>query len=209
MLKLWQNLIKNWMVLEMFQYEGFFGKIMLYLMGLVSGKFSPKMKLENDTEREYFAKRAELEDEIIQSGVNWFSYFEQSELSFPSEIDIKFTPTLSNQDLLTMLHVMILGLRGFVDSYEEKNPKCAMLHRYYLLLKKEIVLRPNLSFMPSEDGFLYYLESRTERKEQSDKLKDARKSGSMCIFCESENIRSNGNMWSCLDCGKSFRKESN
>jgi hypothetical protein len=103
---------------------------------------------------------------------------------------------------------MILGLKGYVDSYSEKNENCEILHEYYLLLKMEIKMRPNLSFMPSGDGFIDYLESRTERREQSDKLKDARKSGSMCIFCESENLRSNGNMWKCLDCGKNFRKRS-
>jgi hypothetical protein len=192
----------------MWQFKGFFGEIGLYLMGQVNRKFSDKMKLENDTERAYFAKRAEIEDLIIQKEVNWQSYFETMDfLDFPTQEDIDFIKTLSNQDLLTMLHVMILGLKGYVDSYEEKSENCEILHEYYLLLKMEIKLRPNLSFMPKSDAFQDYLESRTERKEQSDKLKEARIKGNLCIFCESENVRSNGNMWHCLDCDKNFRKK--
>ena len=114
--------------------------------------------------------------------------------------------TLSNEDLMEMLVIMGQGLKGYIDAYEEKSLHCEMLHAYYLMLKKEIALRPNLSFMPSQDGFIDYLESRTERKELIDKKLNARIKGNLCIFCEGSNIRSNGSMWKCLDCGKNFRK---
>jgi len=194
----------------MWQFKGFFGEIGLYLMGLVNGKISDKMRLEHDTLRAYSQKYTEIEKDLIQNGVNWFSFFETCEfLSDPTEEDKEFVKTLSNDDLMEMLVIMGQALKGYVDAYEENNVNCEMLHEYYLMLKEEISLRPNLSFMPSGDGFIDYLESRTERKEIIDKKQKARIKGNICIFCESPNIRSNGNMWKCVSCGKSFRKQSN
>ncbi len=195
---------------KMWQFIGFFGELGLYLLGLVNAKFSDKMKLEYPTQSAYFQKRAEIEKELILNGVNWYSYFENCEfLKEPTREDAEFVKTLSNGDLLDMLVVVGKGLRGFVDAYEEEDVHCEMLHDFYLLLKREIKLRPNLNYIPTGDGFLDYLESREARKEIENKKLNARIKGNLCIFCESENVRSNGNMWKCLDCNRQFRKSKN
>lgn len=160
---------------KMWQFIGFFGELGLYLLGLVNAKFSDKMKLEYPTQSAYFQKRAEIEKELILNGVNWYSYFENCEfLKEPTREDAEFVKTLSNGDLLDMLVVVGKGLRGFVDAYEEEDVHCEMLHDFYLLLKREIKLRPNLNYIPTGDGFLDYLESREARKEIENKKLNAR-----------------------------------
>jgi len=192
----------------MWQFIGFFGEIALYLLGQVNAKISDKMKLEYPTLHAYAHKRCEIETDLIKNGINWHSFFETCEfMRKPTKEDKDFIKTLSNQDLLDMLIIMNLALRGYVDSYEEKSENCQILHEFYLLLKEEIALRPNLSFMPLGDGFVDYLESREDRKKLRDKKQNARKKGNLCIFCEGSNLRSNGNNWQCLDCGKYFRKK--
>jgi hypothetical protein len=193
----------------MIEFRGFFGEIAEYLCGLTNSKISDKMKLEYPTERAYFKKRAEIENELILRGINWQNTFESMDLRFPTEEDKAVVKTLSNQELMDFTIIMNLALRGYVDSFEEENEKCKILHEFYLLLKFEIELRPNLSFFPKGDGFLDYLESRDSRNKLRDKKLNARIEGTMCLFCEGTNIRSNGNMWHCLDCGKNFRKSKN
>jgi len=191
----------------MWQFLGFFGEIGQYLVEMVTGKFSDKMRLENPTVKMYVHKRSEIERDLIRNGINWHSFFESCDfMRLPTEEDKEFVKTLSNGDLLDMLHIMILALKGYIDAFEETSLNCEILHEFYLLLKKEIELRPNLSFMPKGDGFLDYLESREERKDLLDRKQNARYTGEMCIFCESTNIRSNGSMWVCVDCHRSFRK---
>jgi hypothetical protein len=193
----------------MWQYIGFFGEIGLYLMGLVNGKISDKMKLEYATVRAYSQKKTEIEKDLIKNGVNWYSFFETCDfIKKPSQEDLEFIKTLSNQDLLDMLIILGLAMKGYIDAYEDKNSNCLLIHEFYLLLKKEIELRPNRSFMPKGDGFVDYLESRKERKELIDRKQNVRIKGNFCIFCEGSNIRSNGNMWKCLDCERQFRKSS-
>jgi hypothetical protein len=194
----------------MWQFVGFFGKLGLYLIERANAQISWKMRLEYDKLDAYAEKRSEIETEIITSHVDWFHYFETCGfLAFPTEEDIEFTETLSNDDILTMLLVIINGLKGYIDRFEEDSPNCQKLYGFYKLLKEEIAQRPNLSYMPHGDGFKDYLSSREERRKIRDKKQSARIKGNICIFCESTNIRSNGNMWKCLSCGKSFRKQSN
>jgi hypothetical protein len=190
----------------MIKFEGFFGEIAEYLCGLTNSKISDKMKLEYPTERAYFKKRAEIEKELILRGINWQNTFESMDLRFPTEEDKAVVKTLSNQELMDFTVIMNLALRGFVDSFEEENEKCKILHEFYLLLKSEIALRPNLSFFPLGDGFEDYLSSREDRTKLENKKENARLTGEMCIHCESRNVRSNGNMFTCIDCHRSFRK---
>jgi len=137
----------------MWQFLGFFGEIGQYLVEMVTGKFSDKMRLENPTVKMYVHKRSEIERDLIRNGINWHSFFESCDfMRLPTEEDKEFVKTLSNGDLLDMLHIMILALKGYIDAFEETSLNCEILHEFYLLLKKEIELRPNLSFMPKGDG---------------------------------------------------------
>jgi hypothetical protein len=198
-------------VLKMWwEFKGFFGKLGQYLLECVMSQISSKMRLEYSNVKAYAKKRAEIEEKVILKDVNWLHYFETDcdFLGFPTQEDREYIKTLYGSDLLNMLQIMIQALKGYVDRFEEKNPKCEMLHEYYLLLKEEIKLRPNLPYLKG-DGFLDYLQSRKARSKIKEKLENARLTGDLCIHCEGDNLRSNGNNWYCLDCGKYFRKKEN
>lgn len=192
----------------MLEFKGFFGEIGEYLLEMVTGKISDKMKLECGTVKAYAHKRSEIERDLIRSGINWHTFFESCDfMRMPTEEDKEFIATLNNQDLMDMLYIMISAQKRYIDAFEETSLNCQILHAFYLLLKSEMELRPNLAFMPKGDGFLDYLESREDRLKRIDAKQKARIEGNLCIFCESTNIRSNGNNWQCLDCGKYFRKK--
>jgi hypothetical protein len=193
----------------MWQFKGFFGKIGLYLLQRMNAQISSKMKLQYNTIDLYAQKRNEIETKVIMKDVDWFHYFERDcdYLDYPSQEDREFIKTLYGNDLDSMILIMIEALKGYVDNFEEENPKCKMLHKHYLLLKKEMKLRPNMPYLEG-DGFIQYLQDRKKRRETQKKLENARIKGNICIFCEGSNLRSNGNNWYCLDCGKYFRKKA-
>lgn len=156
----------------------------------ISEKARTKLNLH-----QYFLKREELELKIINSSFP-YAFFSETTL----EQIVALDPYLI--DKKTLMLIIIESLKSFVDNGDEQNPKCILLHNLYLKLKKE--LSAEIPF-EEDDGFLDYLNARTMREQQQ----DARFSGSVCIFCGSEDVASYGTMWKCRTCGRSFRKHKN
>jgi len=147
------------------------------------------------SEREYFLKRDELENQIIQSGFPYAFFQNEASLEEIAAINLDVI------DKKTLMLSVISALKGFVDNDMETDPKAVLLHKLYLQLKEE--LRSILPLQSEcEDGFTEYLASKSERRE----LENARQTGSVCLNCGSHDIVSKGAEWQCRDCGKRFRK---
>ena len=174
----------------------FFENLSDFLMYSVNQRISDKQKEKLPLEKLYFAHRAKTEETVIL-GTYWSSFFDECTwLNEPVE-DPK---TLTDSDLVTFQLVIIQALKSYIDLNREQEPNVQRLHEIYLKLKSELETRKLHD--PSRDGFQAYIEARTER----DQFDTARQLGNICIHCGSKNVTSNGSMWSCGDCGKSFRK---
>jgi hypothetical protein len=98
-------------------------------------------------------------------------------------------------------------MREFCEANLENSFECQILHQYYLLLKTEGKNRESLNgLIHLEDGYLDYKKNKTANQKQTQDLEHTRLTGKICPNCQSSNIRSNGSMWTCRDCKKSFRK---
>ena len=162
------------------------------LIGAVNGEISAKMK-DRLSERQYFAKRDDHENEIIASE---FSY-----AFFNKECTLEEIEQL-NSDLIdkkTLMLCVISALRSYVNNEQQDDPKCLLLHCLYLRLKK--ALNPEIPFEEG-DGFLEFVASKGQRAE----VEKTRETGTVCLKCGSHNIASKGKEWQCRDCGKRFRK---
>jgi hypothetical protein len=192
----------------MYLYYGFFGCLGEFLNERVNALISDKQKDNLDLLSEYAEFRAKTEENVIRNLVNWRAFFETCDfMAYPSDSDVKMACLLSDSDVMTFTVILNLALRSYIDNYEENSEKCQLLYGFYRILKEETQRRPSLSFYQQEDGFKDFLVTRIWRHEEQRKLEDARLSGSMCIFCGSENVRSyNKQEWKCKDCGKRFRK---
>jgi hypothetical protein len=188
-----------------------------HLMASVNGKISFKLKENRFSHaKDYFALRRDMEEKVILE-TNWSSSFDECIwLNEPLE-DPK---TLSDSDLVTFQLVIIQALKGYIDNHREQDPNAQRLHQIYLSLKSELVNR-NLDDSGS-DGFQSYLSrrekqeqennrleesSRTEQEEKNIQLEEARVSGSICPYCQSVNVKKNGNSFQCKNCGRYWRKK--
>lgn len=158
----------------------------------VNGRVSFKAK-ERLNPRQYFMKREELEEQVIESDFP-YAFFQEATLGEIEQLNLDLI------DKKTLMWLVIEALKSYVDNMDESNPKCLALHNHYLTLKK--ALSPEIPF-ESGDGFAEYLATQTERIE----LANARETGSVCLACGSHNVRSKSKTeWQCHDCGKRFRK---
>ena len=158
----------------------------------VNGQISLKAK-EHLSDRQYFAKRDELENQIIQSGFPYAFFSEEASLDEIEALRLNFI------DRKTMMLIIISALKMYVDNELENDPKAQALHRLYLQLKQQLS-----SEIPFEegDGFTEYLASKSERSE----LENTRVSGSICPSCLGHNVHSKGAEFQCFDCKKRWRK---
>lgn len=192
----------------MWQNEGFFGDLNLYLIQQNETKISDKQKdgLQTKEELSYFWTHQR--DNIILSGVTWRNYFGNlAYLDYPTELDVKVlhdSNNVSDFDLRTFAVCLGLALRSYVDNYQENHKTAKIIKAYYELVKNEMEFR---SMEYPKNAYEDYLGSRMERHEQERKLEDARKLGNICINCGSTNVKSyDSQKWRCVDCGRFFRK---
>jgi ribosomal protein S27AE len=197
----------------MYLHYGFFGDLNEYLNERVNALISDKQKGNLQILREYAVHRATVEQNVIMNLVDWRSHFETCcYLTYPTQQDkdvITDTNNVSDSDLMTFVVCINSALKQYVDSYEENKPNCLTLYEFYKLLKNEIENRPSMSFYTAKgDGFQDYLEARCWRHEQNRRLGQARELGNICPNCKSTtDIKSNGNMWHCSNCGYNWRKK--
>jgi len=122
----------------------------------------------------------------------------------PEELE-KFNYTY--QFALTDLHFCLCtSLKALIEDDKEGLESTENLHQWHLLLKKEMISRGYEGMTPT-DSFEIEIAEKHSGHYITEKIKEVfRHSGDKCIHCGSVNIVSNGNMWTCKDCKKSFRK---
>lgn len=158
-----------------------------YLRKRVNERLSDKTKQKHQHPEDYMKLRNEIEDRVIFE-TDFYNLFEQSDIENMCPIDEK-----------TLMLVVIQALKQYADNEDTENPKCVYLHNLYLKLKTSLCAE--IPFEDS-DGFTDYLNLRAQREE----IEDSRITGSICRFCGSHDIGSNGALWICRTCGRQFRK---
>jgi len=125
----------------------------------------------------------------------------------PLPEDYETLKHLGNYSLSNIHEVLCRSLKQLSDNNQEYEETANILHEYYKLTKAEINNRESMPTLPAKDAFLDYIANKKEHSRLRNLLKRARKSGTICIHCHSENVKSyNKNEWKCHDCGKRFRK---
>jgi hypothetical protein len=159
----------------------------------VNGQISFKFR-EKASTQDYFLKLDEIENKIIASNFPFAFFQNEATLSEIEGLDID----VMNQK--TLMLSVISASKSYVNNGLENDPKAQALHGVYLRLKSSLCLE--IPDYPKEDAYLSYCEEKGLRAE----IENSRVTGSICIFCGSRSIKSNGNLWQCRDCKRSFRK---
>ena len=176
------------------------------LSELAQSKINQKSKEYYNAKR-YFSKLEDAIEDVIKNNT-WFKFWENCEwLEFPTQEDIQYIPFLSDFKLSNVYGIIIYSLKQLSENDQEDTEQANILHEYYLLLKNEINSRHTMFRLPQVDAFLDYSKSKKEYREQKNREEGARKTGEMCVFCGSENVRSYNRIeWKCYSCNKRFRK---
>jgi len=188
------------------QPKGFFVKLADNLRVLVEGKI-PIQYRETFSYEEIASKRDEVRAKIIEK-TNWSSFwqFHKDMLTNPTQNELEHLKQMSNHELIDFFKLVCLSLKQLINNNLENDTITQTLHGYYKMIKKEINSR-DMCKLPKTDAFLEYIQHKQHYKEDLEKMERARELGSMCIFCESTEVRSfNKEQWKCYGCGKRFRK---
>jgi hypothetical protein len=159
-------------------------------------KISMKGREKLQNAPEYFKVKSASEDRLIENE-GFLDFFRDC---LPSDIESMIIdccpPDFINET--TLYFIVVDTLKRFIDSDLEYDPNCIKLYRVY---KK---MRAKYPFMPQEtDGFADWLGGRELRR----KIESWRETGEGCIYCFNEDsVYSNGNMFSCRLCKRSWRK---
>lgn len=184
--------------------EGFFKTLKDTLGMMVSHRISIQARQKLSAEG-YFNKRKSIRQDIIENS-NWLAFWQSRDVASPSEEDVKTVAHLSDRGLADYYLLIMETLKQFVDADLETSDLAEKLHQYQLLLKQEINSRSTMPKLSEQDGFLDWIQNKQAHKKHEHQIADARVTGEICIHCGSKNVGSNGNMWTCRDCKRSFRK---
>ena len=185
----------------------FFEQLNEFLIRQINSKISQKQKGELRDVHEYGNFRSNIEENLVLS-TNWCLIFDNQFIEFPTQNDAATVKNLSDDDLMRNIVILNHALCRYIDHFEESKDKTKIIHAYYRLLKQEVTHRPSLDFYTAQgDGFKEYLENRAERLATVKQLEMTREQGNICPNCKSTtDIKSNGNMWHCSNCGYNWRK---
>ena len=184
----------------------FFKEVSGILSELAQSKISQKSKEYYNAKR-YFSKLEDAIEDVIKNNT-WFKFWENCEwLEFPTQEDREYLAYVGDYKLANIYGVILHSLKQLSENDQEKSRESQILHKFYLLLKGAINSRPTMFRLPQVDAFLDYNKNKKEYREQKNREEGARKTGEMCVFCGSENVRSYNRIeWKCYSCNKRFRK---
>ena len=111
-------------------------------------------------------------------------------------------------NMVTLFEILANTLKRAIDAHMESEPQILALKRAYFQLKENLanpeVLGENPNWL-TENGFDEWLNSRANRE----KIEIWRENGEGCVYCFTEgSVFSNGSMWQCRLCKRSWRKRS-
>ncbi len=187
----------------MFEYDGLFRKLCDYICGKVNDSISMQIR-ERLGVNLYVSLHVKKETELIQSE-DWLSVLKMFEIDYPTESDKEAIKQMETSDLLDIHQILIQASKQAIDSHEENTELAQKIHAYYLLTHSELEQRiPNYL---RGDGFEDYLTSRENREGKNKLLEETRITGSVCPYCESTNVKKDGNAFRCKSCGRYWRKK--
>jgi len=189
---------------EILGVEKSFFKELRDVLTLMVNARSPMKELSTSA---YFNKREVIRNEIIKE-TDWVRFWQRCEwLKTPTQDDYETLSNLLDEEIADYHILICQSSTQLVDVDLEKSSEAQILREFYLLLKNEIASRPDMPKLPQKDAFLDYVQNKEEYVAEQTKMVDARRTGSMCLHCESTNVRSyNKAEWKCYNCGKRFRK---
>lgn len=182
--------------------KGFFKDLETEIVKRVNDKFSWQAKEQLNPES-YFNKRGSEEKNIVttESFIKFFGRIGQ-----PTQDDIDVMLNLDDSDLEKYHIIIFRTLIDYAKQDLENTSQCQTLHEYYKLTRQELCNRGLMQDLG--DAFLEYCQNKGQIQQHQTQIQNARVTGSICIFCQSSDVHSNGNMWTCHTCGKSFRKHT-
>jgi len=185
----------------------FFDELNIQIIRLGSDKISMRMREWYNPDR-YFEKLAEKIDEAIKNA-NFLGFWARfGELYKPQPEDLKALKTINSYYLSNIHMVLCRSLQQLVLNDMEHEETAQILHEYYLLTQQEINNRPDMPTLTNKDEFLEEIANKEQNQELRELLKNARRTGKICVFCHSREVKSyNKDEWKCHTCGKRFRKQ--
>jgi transposase-like protein len=181
--------------------EGIFKALEVEIQKRVNDRFSWQVKSQLSPDA-YFSKRGQEEKNVCTTD-NFIKFFE--EVGQPSQQDIDSMPKLDDCDLEKYHIIIFRTLIGLTDEDLGNTPPCQNLHEYYKLTRQELCNRGLMRDLG--DAFVEYCQNKGQIQQHKAQIQNARKTGSICVFCGSTNVRSyNKEQWKCYSCGKRFRK---
>lgn len=185
---------------------GFFKNLKDFMENRASNKISDKMRLDLN-EDTYLQLMTEKISKDMEKPI-WINHFQNEVvLTNPQQEDIETVHAMHDCQIIEFLRILIYALREFSEMGLETSFECLMLHEYYKLLKTEAKNRVSLKeFISPQDSYVEWCKNKTTNQAQTQQLAHTRLTGKVCVHCGSLNVKSNGNMWTCRDCKKSFRK---
>ena len=172
--------------------------VRLFIELYAKSKLSMKSRERYYKKEDYFLARQQSESEYIQK-VGFDDVFRNATLQEIENMEINSTaPHYWNESVL--LEILIATLKTLINYGDESlTEKIGVIHSKYLELKG------HFSYLPQEDAFADYVNSKGDRELIETWRNSANPEG--CIWClKRGKIRSNGTMWVCDNCKRSWRK---
>ena len=155
---------------------------------------------------EYFRAKAQSETRLIEKEGFLKFFTDATEQEIDSMILRSEAPDFFTTQLI--YEIVVNVLKRAIDNHMENDLQIQALRKAYFKIKQNLadeipeVLKENPNFV-TEDGFQDWLDSRANRE----KNEIWRDTGQGCINCLTEgSVYSNGSMWSCRVCRRSWRK---
>lgn len=179
------------------------------LSHIIGEKYFQKIPMNStlaDSTERWFRHLAKLKFETCTDNEFWLSYWIDNPcMTKPTPEDRERLKKTLESVLVDYELVLCTSLKMLIANDMENLTSTENLHQYHLMIKEELKRR-DIPVQP-EDSFIIDIKAKKEGKLITEQKKEQlRQSGEKCIHCGSDNIISNGNMWTCSNCKKSFRK---
>jgi hypothetical protein len=189
------------------QLRGFWQDLQDLLSKFINEKISYRSRMQYEgKEDKYFKRCDEVEAKIVSGSENLVGFWLAYPLKNPTSEEIENARKMNSSDVAKFFVLLGNSLKQLILADLETDPKTLALYEYYLLLLNEIRTRLDLAELPQQDGFLDLVSNKSTYKAIQQQVEQARETGSLCVHCGSQNVRSHGDKWLCLDCKRKFRK---
>jgi len=156
---------------------------------------------------QWFKTLDKILNSILLDSAFWLEHWLNSDLHKPTTEEKALIKNAHINRLNEIQLVLAVSLKELIANDRENEPFTEFLHEYWLIGNEEMKSRGHETL--DYDPFLIDVANKQTGKLINTQSKEKlRVSGEKCLFCQSTNIVSNGSMWQCKTCKRSFRKHN-